>query len=109
VDYEQLILTEIRDVRKAQGEQGREIGTINTRLAVVETSMEQINSKLGDTKQTANGTADFTDDLDGRVESLEGWCNAFKSRASRLGWALLAFMLTQAGTWIAWIVMGRKK
>jgi archaellum component FlaC len=109
MDTEQLILTEIRDVRKAQTEQGRELGQINTRVAVIETSMEQINARLGDTKQTANGTADFTDDLDGRVEVLETWCNTFRGRASKLAWTLLAFALAQAGTWIAWLAMGRRK
>lgn len=109
MDYEQLILTEIRDVRRAQSEQGKDIGLISTRLAVVETGMEAINAKLGETKQTANGTADYTVDLDGRVEDLESWCNTMRSRASRLAWALVAFALTQVGTLTGWILMGRRK
>lgn len=109
MDTEQLILTEVRDIRRSQGDMVKEMGTFNTRLAVVETGMEQISARLGDTKQAANGTADFTDDLDGRVEVLETWCNSFKSRASKLAWSLLAFALAQAGTWIAWFAMGRRK
>ena len=106
---EAMILSEIRDIRKTQNEQGREIGQINTRVAVIETSMEQINSKLGETKQTANGTADYADDIDGRVEVLEGWCQAWRGRMGRMGWALVAAVLSNMGVIITAILLGRKK
>lgn len=109
MDHDQLILTEIRDIRKAQAEQGRELGQINTRVAVIETSLEQLNSKLGETKEAANGTADYADDLDGRVEVLESWCEAWKSRMGRMGWALVAAILANVGTITTAILLGRKK
>lgn len=108
-NIDQLILTEIRDMRSTQMEQGKEIGQINTRVAVIETSMEQVSSKLGETKQTANGAADFTDDLDGRVEVLEGWCHAWRGRMSRIGWTLVAAVISNIGVIITAILLGKRK
>lgn len=109
MDYEQMILDEVRGLRTGQGEVRDEVGKLSVRLAVVEVSMEQVSAKLGETKQTANGTADYADDIDGRVEILEGWCQTFKGRASRMGWSLFAFALAQTGTLITYLIIGRRK